>query len=733
MLDIEMDSCAVPFCATLLLIGLLVPLRPAVRTGVVIDAGTLVPIAGAEVALIGYRGTARTDRSGRFRWTPPPPLPVTVIVILPDCRVARPIRLLEWDGAKDVFLMAESAHTESVSIAGVAPGIDLAPGESTTVLPSADLDLRGPATLSQALENVPGVSFISEGQGAVPAIRGLARGRSLILLDGSRVSTERRAGPNAAFLDPADIERVEIARGPGSVAYGSDAFGGVIAVRTRRPSQEPRLQARVSATLGAGVPERRGDVEVSAGGILVALRGREFDDYRSPGGTVPNSGWSDGGIRALWEHDTGRRRWSAGWQSDLGRGIGRPRSDVATLRTTTPYENSHRLAASYDERTAGWFSNVRVAALFALAADRTEQERLATAKQPRSVSRADVSSREAQLRVTGDGFSVVKLQVGADFQARYGLEALDTALAYNLAGAVVATQTNHSIDSASQAPGGVFAQTKARSPAGCGSRPGCAPIPCEASTRAATSETVTSGTGPSPGSSARRSRRRGRSPSRPRLRGGFAIPRCRIGSTAARWAVASSKAIPTSNPRRAGRSISPPAGSPVPSGCPSPATTTALPISSSATRPTAANFFFRNRGAARIRGAEFEAEAGLPHGVAMALAAQVATGRDADNGRPLDDIPARSIAVIVRHSAGRTVTSYLRVAAVSRHDAAGPTEVPTPGFAMIDAGAVWRPFARLAVRGTVRNLLDASMSSSAGPRWVYAPGRNGLITLVVGF
>ena len=723
-----------PLCAALLLTGLLMPLRPADWTGVVIVAGTAAPIAGAEVAIIGYRGTVRTDRAGRFRWTPPLPLPVTVIVILPDGRVARPIRLLAWDAAKDVILMAESAHTESVSIAGVSPEIDSAPGESTTVLPGADLELRGPSTLSQALENVPGVSFISEGQGAVPAIRGLARGRSLILLDGSRVSTERRAGPNAAFLDPADIARVEIARGPGSVAYGSDAFGGIIAVRTRRPSQEPRLQARVSATLGAGVPERRGDVEVSAGGILVALRGREFDDYRSPVGSVPNSGWSDGGIKARWEHDTGRRLWSAGWQSDLGRGIGRPRRDAATLRTTTPYENSHRLAASYEDRTAGWFSNVRVSALFALAADRTEQDRLPTAKQPRSVSRADVSSRETQLRVTAEhGFSIVKLQVGGDVQARDGLEALDTAVAYSLAGAVVATQTNHSIDSANRAAGGVFAQTESQV-----SRR----VRIAAGLRADTVRSINTG--------------------------GYFGDR-QVGNAAVAGLLGATVAAPGQvtftaqvargfrDPTLSDRFYRGPVGRGFIEGNPDLEPETSRQIDLTARwhsgpvrlsgagydyrianlveryTPDGGNFFFRNRGAARIRGAEFEAEAALPHGVAMAVTTQAASGRDADNRRPLDDIPARSLAVIVRHSAGRRVTSYLRLAAVARHDAAGPTEVPTPGFAMFDAGAGWRPSRRLAVRGTVRNLLDASLYSSAGPRWVYAPGRNGLVTLVVGF
>ena len=213
-----------------------------------------------------------------------------------------------------------------------------------------------PPTLSQALDVVAGVSAISEGQAAVPAIRGLARGRTLILVDGSRATTERRAGSNASFLDPGAIRTIEVARGPGSVAYGSDAFGGVIAVRTRGPDYGESWQARFAGTAGWGAPERRGEVEVSkgyeSGGVLVGVRAREFDDYDAPAGAVTNSGWRDGGVRARWEHTTAQDLWSVGWQSDFGRDLGRPRSDSDVMLATSPLEDSHRLTASYERRVA---------------------------------------------------------------------------------------------------------------------------------------------------------------------------------------------------------------------------------------------------------------------------------------------------------------------------------------------------------------------------------------------
>ena len=209
------------------------PARP--MDGRLVDARSGTPIAGAEITIVGQRGSVRTGHDGRFRWPITPPMPVLLVAVLPDGRVARPIQLTSANDARELTIDADATLSESVVVTGAAPTIDISPAASTTLLTSRDLEMRHPSTLSQALDVVPGVSTISEGQAAVPAIRGLARGRTLILVDGSRSTTERRAGSNASFLDPGVARTIEVARGPGSVAYGSDAFGGVIAVRTRAP------------------------------------------------------------------------------------------------------------------------------------------------------------------------------------------------------------------------------------------------------------------------------------------------------------------------------------------------------------------------------------------------------------------------------------------------------------------------------------------------------------------
>ena len=276
-------------------------------TGRVIDSRSGAPIAGAAVTIAGLSGIVRTDAGGAFTWRQPPSPPFQVIVILPGGQVASPVEIKTL-GEAPVDVAVDSVAKESITVIGSAPSITSSPASATALLPGEQIARRNPENLMQALETVPGINAVSEGHATVPAIRGLARGRTLVLIDGARVTSERRVGPSATFADLASFEGIDIARGPGSVAYGSDALGGVISVRTRRAVPGSPLAVRGSATIGGGIPEGRGAIEISKGlargGVLVQAHIREAGDWDSPldDSAIVNSGWKDRGLlaRAEW-------------------------------------------------------------------------------------------------------------------------------------------------------------------------------------------------------------------------------------------------------------------------------------------------------------------------------------------------------------------------------------------------------------------------------------------------
>jgi vitamin B12 transporter len=70
------------------------------------------------------------------------------------------------------------------------------------------------------------------------------RGHVLVLLDGRRAGTG-----NVSKISTANVQRIEIIRGPASVQYGSAAMGGVVNVITAQGGDEPAV--KVSGALGS--------------------------------------------------------------------------------------------------------------------------------------------------------------------------------------------------------------------------------------------------------------------------------------------------------------------------------------------------------------------------------------------------------------------------------------------------------------------------------------------------
>ena len=120
-----------------------------------------------------------------------------------------------------------------------------------TVIKQKDIQFRNPGTTADALQQL-GAVYVQKSQqgGGSPVIRGFEANKVLLVVDGIRLNNAiYRAGhlQNSITVDPNIIDRLEVVPGAGSVQYGSDAMGGVMAVFTRQPelstTEKPLVKA----------------------------------------------------------------------------------------------------------------------------------------------------------------------------------------------------------------------------------------------------------------------------------------------------------------------------------------------------------------------------------------------------------------------------------------------------------------------------------------------------------
>lgn len=115
-------------------------------------------------------------------------------------------------------------------------------GTSVSVITADDINRLGVSLAVEAIAAAPGVTINQNGGfggAAAVRIRGAGSEQTLVLIDGVVVNDPSTPGGGYDFarLDVADIERIEILRGPQSTLWGTDAIGGVVSIITR-PAQD---------------------------------------------------------------------------------------------------------------------------------------------------------------------------------------------------------------------------------------------------------------------------------------------------------------------------------------------------------------------------------------------------------------------------------------------------------------------------------------------------------------
>ncbi len=176
---------------------------------------------------------------------------------------------------------------------------------------------------------------------ATVSLRGTGAAQTLVLLDGQRIADPQSGQVDLSLLPTLLLEAVEVQPGAASARYGAGGLGGVVRLRTLRPSEE--LDVRAMAGAGAFGGRRIASVVSGGAGPFSALAAVEMahadgdfpylNEALFPAREVRRRGAerTHATIVGTARYAAGRHRWSAwAWLSEAERGLPGPSNEAAS-------------------------------------------------------------------------------------------------------------------------------------------------------------------------------------------------------------------------------------------------------------------------------------------------------------------------------------------------------------------------------------------------------------------
>ena len=224
-----------------------------ILNGVILDpAGAVVGGATVEVTGQVFSRTAFTNDSGVFsiedipagfsyslRVTAKGFAPYTAAVDIPS------------ESLKLVLTVAPHSEDVIVTTTQIETPLSML-GVSATVLDRDEIAQRQDSPIYQMLRDVPGLAVANTGRrGGTTDVftRGGGKDANLLLIDGVQVN-DPGGTFNFAHLMPANVDRIEIVRGPQSASYGSNAAASVIQVLSHQGMPEDGLASGFASLEG---------------------------------------------------------------------------------------------------------------------------------------------------------------------------------------------------------------------------------------------------------------------------------------------------------------------------------------------------------------------------------------------------------------------------------------------------------------------------------------------------
>ncbi|MGZ3755567.1 MAG: TonB-dependent receptor [Mucilaginibacter sp.] len=216
-------------------------------SGSVTDTKSGSPLKGVEINIRDIHAIAYSDSLGHYTIKNIPAGTYLVDVSFKGYATKIENVLLRGAVRRDFALEISPLRLKEVVVTGVATATDKqkTPIAITTVS-AANLLENSSTNVIDAIAKTPGVSAITDGQSiSKPVIRGLGYNRVLTVNDGVQQVDQAWFDEFGIEADPDAVNRYEILKGPGSLAYGSDAIAGVINLIPEQPLPGGQIKGEV--------------------------------------------------------------------------------------------------------------------------------------------------------------------------------------------------------------------------------------------------------------------------------------------------------------------------------------------------------------------------------------------------------------------------------------------------------------------------------------------------------
>ncbi|HXB13833.1 MAG TPA: TonB-dependent receptor [Bacteroidia bacterium] len=216
-------------------------------TGKVIDSTDKSALPGAVIFIPDLKQAAQTSNDGTYSLNNLPKGNFVVEVHILGYKVVSMSIRIDGGTTQNFTLIASEFQEDEVVITGNSKATEAEHNPQPTAdVTNEYLNQHSSTNVIDAIATTPGVAVITDGQSiGKPIIRGLGYNRVLTINDGVEQVDQPWFDEFGIEADADAVNRYEILKGPGSLAYGSDAISGVLNLIPEDPMPAGQIKGDV--------------------------------------------------------------------------------------------------------------------------------------------------------------------------------------------------------------------------------------------------------------------------------------------------------------------------------------------------------------------------------------------------------------------------------------------------------------------------------------------------------